>query len=204
MTGGGRFIVLDGPDGSGKSTQAGRLAAWLGGEGHRVAHLRDPGGTRVGEKIRALLLDPHHRELDVRAEVLLFMASRAQLAAERIRPALADGQVVVCERWIGATLSYQGHAGGGGTEGILAIGAYATAGIDPDLTLILDVDPAEGLARIRRPPDLMEGRPLDYHRRVREGFLALASTGLLSSRVIPPGEPDVVEARIRAAVRDVL
>ncbi|MCU0725216.1 MAG: dTMP kinase [Planctomycetes bacterium] len=204
MTGEGRFLVLDGPDGSGKSTQASRLCAWLAAEGRRVAHLRDPGGTRIGEKIRALLLDPEHREIDVRAEVLLFMASRAQLAAERIRPALSRGEVVVCERWIGATLSYQGRGGGGGEEEILSLCAYAVGGLRPDLMLILDVDPAEGLARIGRPRDLMEERPLDYHRRVREGFLDLASRGLLEARLIPAGGPDAVEASIRSAVSDVL
>jgi dTMP kinase len=200
----GRFIVLDGPDGSGKSTQARLLVEWLDIAGRDALHLRDPGGTRVGEKVRGILLDPAHTEMDPWAEALLFMASRAQLAAERISPALAAGRVVVCERWVSATVCYQGYAGGIAPEAILSVGRQAMRAIEPDLTLVLDVDPSRGLARIARPRDLLEGRPLTFHEKVRAGFLRLAADGILNARVIEEGDVETVRERIRAAVRDVL
>ena len=200
----GRFVVLDGPDGSGKSTQALSLVRWLSEQGLPVLHLRDPGGTRVGEKVRGILLDPDHTELDPVAEALLFMASRAQLAAERIAPALAAGRVVVCERWISATVCYQGFAGGIDPATILAVGRFAARGVEPDLTLVLDVDPARGLRRIHRPPDLLEGRPIAFHEKVRAGFLRLVADGVLAARLVPEGDVETVRGRIESAVRDVL
>ncbi len=203
-SGTGRFVVLDGPDGCGKSTQARSLVEWLRLRGRTVRHLRDPGGTRIGERIRSILLDPVHREICPRAEALLFMASRAQLAAEEILPALRAGEVVVCERWVSATMAYQGAGGGLGAEALLAAGSIATGDLVPDLTLILDVDPAEGLARIGRSPDLMEARPVAFHERVRGEFLAIAAAGTLNARLIPAGPAGAVEAAVREAVRHVL
>jgi len=200
----GRFLVLEGPDGSGKSTQAARLVAWLVSRGREAVHLRDPGATRVGEKVREILLDPAHEELDPTAEALLFMASRAQLIAERIRPERERGRIVVCERWLPSTVCYQGYAGGLSPEAIWKMGEFASGGLSPDLTLVLDVEPETGLSRVGDEPDLMEQRSLEFHRAVRDGYLRIAEEGRMNARLIRPGTLDEVERAIREAVEDVL
>ncbi len=142
--------------------------------------MREPGGTPIGEKIRALLLDPGHREMAPRTEMLLFAASRAQLVAEVIAPALARGTLVLCDRFVDASLAYQGVGRGLGVDVVRAVNAAATAGLAPDLTLLLDVEPAVGLRRARAAPagwqggDRMERETLAFHAQVREGFLTLA------------------------------
>jgi dTMP kinase len=200
----GRFLVLEGPDGSGKSTQAARLAAWLASRGLTALHLRDPGGTRVGEKVREILLDPDHVELSPTAEALLFMASRAQLIAERIRPALGAGEIVVCERWLPSTVCYQGYAGGLDPEAIWKMGEFASGGLIPDLTLVLDVDAEVGLSRVDGEPDLVESRSLSFHEAVVRGYREIAREGRQHAQRVPPGTPDEVETAIREAVSDVL
>lgn len=200
----GRFLVLDGPDGCGKSTQARRLTAWFSTRGRTVLHVRDPGATRVGEKVREILLDPAHEELRPVTETLLFMAARAQLIAERIEPALAAGDVVVCERWLTSTVCYQGYAGGLDPEAIWSMGELATGGLSPDLTLILDVDPATGLGRVGATPDGFESRALSFHEAVRDGYHRIAAGGRLPATLIAAGSPDEVEAAVREAVIDVL
>ena len=138
----GFFLVLDGPDGGGKTTQAARLADWLRERGFDVVACRDPGGTELGNRLRSILLDRHAVPISIRAEMLLYMASRAQMVEEVIRPALEAGHVVVCDRFLLATIVYQGHAGGLDPSEIAAVGKAATGGLFPDLTIVLDVDPA--------------------------------------------------------------
>ncbi len=170
----GLFLVLDGPDGGGKSTQAARLAAWLRGSGHEVVTCRDPGGTALGERAREILLARDTVPISLRAEMLLYMASRAQLVEEVIAPALADGHVVVSDRYLLANIVYQGSAGGLLEEEIALVGMVATSGLLPDLTLVLDIAPEAAAARVGLPRDRIEDRPLFYHERVRAGYLAAA------------------------------
>jgi dTMP kinase len=171
----GQFIVLDGPDGCGKSTQTRLLAQWLAGRGCEVASYRDPGTTVIGEKIRDILLDPSHTAMKDNVEVLLYMAARAQLWAEHIGPDLEHGRFVVMDRWLSSTCAYQGYAGGFGMEKVLTIAEAALERVWPDATIILDVDLETALNRMNRELDRMEQKGEEYHRRVREGFLAIPS-----------------------------
>jgi dTMP kinase len=176
----GTFLALDGPDGCGKTTQAARLADWLRARGREVVTCRDPAGTALGERLRAILLD-RDRDRDrgavqpsPRAEMLLFMAGRAQLVDEVIRPALGAGKTVVSDRFLLANLVYQGYAGGLPVEEIGRVGRASTGGLLPDLTLLLDVPTEVARARVGGSRDRIEDRPEDYHRQVRIGFLRAA------------------------------
>jgi dTMP kinase len=182
------FLSLDGLDGTGKSTQCRLLAEWLRGQGYAVTSCVDPGGTAVGNALRALLLD-RRRDLDLTCEMLLFMASRAQLVAEVIRPALEAGQAVVSDRFLLANVVYQGHAGGLAPERLWDIGRLATDGLLPDLTLVLDLPPEQAAARRGRPADRMESRDRDYQNRVREGFLIEARRQAELIRVVDASQP---------------
>jgi dTMP kinase len=164
------FISLDGLDGTGKSTQCKLLAAWLRDQGQEVCECSDPGGTAVGTVLRRLLLE-HRTDIGLPCEALLFMASRAQLTSLIIRPALDRGQVVICDRFLVATVAYQGYGGGLDVELLWSIGRMATAGLEPDLTIVLDLSTEAALARQQGPLDRMESRPADYRSRVRQGFL---------------------------------
>ena len=188
----GKFIVVDGPDGSGKGTQIERLAAWIRAQGGRCRRARDPGGTEIGDRIRHVLLDYDLATMDPRCEALLFMASRAQLVAEVIRPALAAGETVLCDRYISATCAYQGAIGVPPAD-IIALGRLAVGDTWPHLTIVLDAPPEIGFARTGRKPhhvskrkavgqasmfdgataDAMERRPLEFHRQVRQLFREL-------------------------------
>ncbi len=170
----GKFIVLDGPDGCGKSTQAELLARWLQDQGVPTSSFRDPGDTAIGEKIREILLNPEHLVMSTRTELLLYMAARAQLWAERIAPALNENQCVVLDRWLSSTCAYQGHAGGFGTDKVIGIAADCLERVWPDLTIILDVDLNTASGRLDRQLDRMEAKGDGYHQKVREGFLQLA------------------------------
>jgi dTMP kinase len=167
------FLSLDGLDGTGKSTQCRLLADWLRGRGHVVCTCVDPGGTAVGAEIRGLVLG-HRHELAVMCEALLFMASRAQLLAEVIRPALDRGEVVLSDRYLLANVVYQGHAGGLDPKQLWEVGRLTTGGLEPDLTIVLDLPPETAQARRGRAPDRMESRGAEFHARVREGFLVEA------------------------------
>jgi dTMP kinase len=199
----GRFVVLEGLDGCGKSTQARRLAERLRRLGRDVLHAREPGGTPAGERIRALLLDPALGEIEPLTEVLLYQAARAELTARVIRPALGRGAVVVCERWHYATSAYQGAAGGAPAEDVRRSSALATGGLEPDRAVLLDA-PAEALdRRLSRPRDRIESRGGTYRERVAAGFRALFAADPQRMRVVEAlGTPDDVEARVWEAVRD--
>lgn len=169
------FISIDGGDGTGKSTQVGLLRDWLIGQGRGVVVCRDPGSTPLGEAIRELLLKRSDLHLHLRSEMLLYMAARAQLAEEVIRPALQKGKLVLSDRYLLANVVYQGYGGGLDVEILWEIGRVAVGGIMPDLTVVLDL-PVEEAAKRNCPLwDRMESRSLDFHRRVREGFLTEAS-----------------------------
>lgn len=170
---GAKFIVLEGGEGTGKSTLLPRLAARLRGEGILVLETREPGGTPVGEGVRVLLRD----SLDPWAETFLFLAARAQLTAEVIRPALAQGVWVLCDRFAASTLAYQGYGRGLDLQALRLLNAVATGRLEPDLTILLDLDPAEGLRRKGSAVgDLRTGNEdLSFYQRVREGYRALCA-----------------------------
>jgi dTMP kinase len=163
------FLSVDGLDGCGKSTQCRLLADWLRSRGCAVTCCADPGGTPVGDALRGLLLDKR-QPMTLACEALLFMASRAQLTAEVIRPALATGQVVISDRFLLANVVYQGYAGGLDPARLQEIGLLATGGLEPDLTFVLDLSIEEALARRRGPADRVESRDAAFHARVRSGF----------------------------------
>ncbi|MFM8980718.1 MAG: dTMP kinase [Planctomycetia bacterium] len=199
----GRFVVLEGMDGCGKSTQARRLVERLRAHGRSVVHTREPGGTPAGERIRALLLDPALGEVDALTEVLLYQAARRQLVTQVVRPALARGEVVVCERWHYATQAYQGAAGGASAEDVRTSSRLATGGLEPDRAVLLDLDDAGSQARMQRERDRIEARGVAYRQRVAEGFRTLFAADPQRMRVVAAaGTPDEVEARVWEAVRD--
>ena len=170
----GRFIVLDGPDGCGKSTQTQLLVEWMQKQDVPTVSFRDPGDTEIGEKIRQILLNPEHDAMDTRTELLLYMAARAQLWAEKISPALEANHCAVLDRWLSSTCAYQGCAGGFGMEKVIKIATDCLERVWPDLTIILDVDLQTASQRLNRQLDRMEQKGDSYHQRVREGFLQLA------------------------------
>ena len=170
----GKFIVLDGPDGCGKSTQAGLLVQWLQEQSVPTSRFRDPGDTAIGEKIRDILLSPDHEAMSTRTELLLYMAARSQLWVERIAPALQEGRCVVLDRWLSSTCAYQGYAGGFGMDKVINIASDCLERVWPDLTMILDVDLKTASQRLSRQLDRMEAKGDGYHQKVREGFLQLA------------------------------
>lgn len=209
----GLFLCLDGPDGGGKSTQAALLAESLRARGLDVVACRDPGGTALGDRLRAILLDRSTTHLTLRAEMLLYMASRAQLVDEIVRPALDAGKVVVSDRYLLANIVYQGFAGGLSVDEIGWVGMAATGGLLPDLTLILDVPAELAKARVGQARDRIEDRPDDYRARVRDGFLRAAHDGREAGCPYYPApivvldaaaEPRVVTDRIQNEVERVL
>ncbi len=178
----GVFITFEGGEGSGKSTQLSTVLAHLRSTEREVLETCDPGGTCIGEQIRRTLLDRGNADMDPMAELFLYEASRAQLVREIIRPALQAGRVVVCDRFTDSTTAYQGYGRGLDLDLIGRLNALATGGLRPDLTLLMDLDPAEGLARVARRQD--SGRPqedrieaelLGFHQRVRDGYQAIAA-----------------------------
>lgn len=174
----GLLITLEGVEGAGKSTLADGLGARLRSAGHDVVRRREPGGTSLGEAIRSVVLDPAHagdRGVSPWAELFLMLAARAQLVHEVIEPALAQGQTVLCDRFLDASTAYQGAGRLLGLETVRALNLQATAGRTPDVTLLLDLEPAAGRSRQAHAPDRMEQETLEFHRRVREGYLRLAA-----------------------------
>lgn len=169
----GKFITFEGSEGCGKSTQSKLLCRYLRRKGHCVVYLREPGGTRISEKIRKILLDPKNHISDV-TEMLLYMASRSQTVNEVIMPALRQGKIVICDRFLDSTLAYQGFGLGMDIKFIEYAGNFVTQGIKPDLTVFLDLPVKKGLKHRQFSKDRIEQRPLEYHSRVMQGYYRLA------------------------------
>ena len=169
----GLFLVLEGGDGSGKSTQAARLADWLGALGHEAVLTREPGGTELGQSLRQAVL--HGEDLDPRTEALLYAADRAHHVASLVRPALERGAVVVCDRYIDSSVAYQGAARDLGEDEILELSTWATGGLLPDLTIVLDLDTHQAAARRGAAPDRLEREAEPFHARVRATYLRRAA-----------------------------
>jgi len=168
------FFSFDGTDGVGKSTQIELFKNWLANNGHEVLLCRDPGSTELGERLRDLLLQKHDIAIDRRSEMFLYMTARTQMVEEVIKPALATGKTVICDRFLLANIVYQGHAGGMEADVIRQVGAVATDGIVPDLTFLLDMDVTHARGRMDRELDRIESQGLVYMEQVRQGFLAEA------------------------------
>ena len=172
----GYFITFEGGDGSGKSTQIALLRDWLMQAGYDVILTREPGGTRISERIRELILDPDNQEMADMTEALLYAAARAQLVSQMIKPALAEGKVVICDRFVDSSIAYQAYGRGLG-DAVGVINSYAVDGCMPDLTILLRLDPEKGSSRIAdREHDRIEQAPDAFHRKVYEGYLALEKT----------------------------
>lgn len=184
----GKFITFEGSEGSGKSTQIKLAKEYLEAKGRKVLFLREPGGVRISEKIRNILLDPKNRDMSDACETLLYMAARAQLTAEVLIPALKKGMVVLCDRFLDSTVAYQGYGLGVDIGKIKTIGAFATQDVRPDLTFLFDIDAKEGLSRIARPKDRIEQRGLGYHGRVKQGYLAIARRDPGRIKIIDAGK----------------
>ena len=201
----GVFITFEGGEGCGKSTQLKLLAQRLEAAGVPVRALREPGGTVVGEAVRTILLDPDHSGLDDTAEILLYEAARAQLVAEVIEPALQAGDVVLCDRFYDSTTAYQGYARGIPLEEVAALNHAATGGLTPDVTVLLDLDPALGIKRATAEgADRLEAEDLQFHTRVRLGFLAVAAEDPARIRVVDgSGDADRVAEFVRIALADI-
>jgi len=197
------FITFEGPEGSGKSTHSRLLCEFLKKQGLKVLHTREPGGTVVSEKIRKVLLDPRNKGMDVVCELLLYMAARAQIVREKILPALRKGKIVICDRFMDATMAYQGYAGGLDVRLIKDIGRLTTNGIKPDITFILDIDAKKGLSRSTGNKDRMEKKSLSYHKKVRKGYLSIAKKEPRRVKVVSAlGEIAETQEKIRKIVLD--
>ncbi len=209
---GGRFVTFEGVEGSGKSTQLERLARALRSRGQDPVVTKEPGGTPLGVRLRNVLLRDEGTRIDAETELLLYAADRAQHVREVVGPALAAGRLVLCDRYLDATLAYQGYGRGLDVRFILDLHRHPPLDLRPDRTLLLDLDPAPALERARRRNERLglvtaEGRfereTVEFHRRVREGYLALAAEEPARYRVIDAtGTEDEVWGRVRAALRD--
>ena len=216
----GLFITLEGPEGSGKSTQVKKIAAYCRRRGIHVLVLREPGGTQIGEAIRDLLLHLRVKSMAPETELMLYLAARAQIVREKILPALQKGRVVVCDRFEDSTLAYQGFGRGLNAAKIHAASRLVRGTLQPDITFLLDIDSAEGLKRAGRRSissarsrgrdgrvfaDRMEKAPLAFHRRVRNGFLTLARRQKKRFRILDARQsPERVFKKIREVLDRVL
>jgi len=197
------FVTLEGPEGAGKSTQLVALTGWLESLRRAVVATKNPGGTIVGAQIRKILLDPANAELVSLAELLLYAADRAQHVEEVVKPALAQGSVVLCDRYIDSTIAYQGYGRGLDLDRLRQLNELATGGLKPDLTLLLDLDVAAGLARVAasRPIDRLENEAIAFHERIRAGYRALAAAEPARFVVVDAAQPpERVQQALRSAV----
>ncbi len=201
----GVLITVEGCEGTGKSTQSESIAEALRSSGMLVTTVREPGGTPVGESVREILLDTDNDALEPRAELLLYEASRAQLVHQVVVPALVAGGAVVCDRFSDSTTAYQGYGRGLPIDEVVRLNAFATAGLTPDITIVLDLPPTEGLARATgEGADRLEAEEIGFHERVREGFLRIAEAEPERVFVVDAtGSREQVAARVLEALRRV-
>jgi dTMP kinase len=196
----GVFLALEGGEGAGKSTQAALLTAWLEQRGHRVLLTREPGGTEVGAQLRSIVLGHETGELSPRTEALLYAADKAEHVDRVVLPALAEGAVVLTDRYVDSTLAYQGAGRALESAELEWVARWATSSLRPHLTIVLDIDPEVGLTRFDTH-DRIEAEPLAFHQRVRSHFLELAAADPVHYLVVAGAEPaEQVHAAIRAAV----
>jgi dTMP kinase len=200
----GFFLTLEGPEGSGKSTQARRIAAALGAAGFRCLVTREPGGTALGEQVRQILLHAPELAPVPAADALLFNAARAQLVAEVIEPALKRGEVVICDRFGDSTLAYQGYGNGRPLEPLRSLARFAAGDLSPDMTVLFDIPAEDGLQRKRDADEITRFEShvdLAFHRRVRNGFLALAAAEPGRFLLVDGTKtPDEIETRVTDAL----
>lgn len=201
----GKFITFEGSEGSGKSTQAALALEYLKGKKLPVMALREPGGVKISEKIRQVLLDTANTGMGDECETLLYMAARAQMVKEVLAPALESGKIVLCDRFLDSTVAYQGFGNGVDVKFIRQLGAFATKGITPDLTLLFDIETEKGLARTNAQKDRIELRPHDYHNRVRQGYLALAKQDPKRVKVITvDADKETIFKRVKGFIDGIL
>lgn len=193
----GLFITFEGAEGSGKSTQIKLLEGYLKNKGLRVLVLREPGSTKFSEDLRDILLDKRNGFLSEKTELLLYLASRAQLVKEKIIPALKEKKIVLCDRFQDSTLVYQGYGLGLDKKVIELLGGFVSEGAMPDLTFLLDISAEEGLRRAGGASDRIQERPLAYHRRVRKGYLKLAGANPKRIKLIRPKDIQEIQKEIR-------
>ncbi|RME09180.1 MAG: dTMP kinase [Ardenticatenia bacterium] len=205
----GLFITFEGPEGAGKTTVIRAVAEHLRQHGYNVVLTREPGGTPIGDQIRTVLLSPDNHAMHPETELLLFSAARAQHVRERILPALEEGAIVLCDRFADSTLAYQGYGRGLDLPALHTITQFATGGLTPDLTILLDIDPAQGLARRRAASaqgaewNRIDNDELALHQRVREGYLRLAAENPERWVVVDASAPvDDVIAQVIAAIEE--
>ncbi|MDQ0659375.1 dTMP kinase [Paenibacillus sp. W2I17] len=198
----GKFITLEGGEGSGKTTMIGRIGSYFEERGIPYVVTREPGGIEIAEKIRSIILDPLHTAMDARTEALLYAAARSQHLAEKVEPALRAGKAVICDRFVDSSLVYQGYARGLGIENVWAINRFAIGDLMPDVTLYLDIEPEVGLGRIDahdgREVNRLDLENLEFHRKVREGYFLLKEQFPERIRVIDASmkQEDVLAAMI--------
>jgi len=200
----GKFITFEGSEGCGKSTQSRMRLDHLKRKGFKAVYLREPGGVKISERIRELLLNPESK-ISPQAETLLYMAARAQVVEDLISPALSKGKIVVCDRFLDSTIAYQGYGLGMDIRLIMAVGKFATLGISPDLTVFLDLPVKKGLKHRLLTKDRIEQRSLVYHQRVRNGYLALARKEPKRIKIVKvENDKAVTQFNIRALVDKLL
>ncbi|MFA5038384.1 MAG: dTMP kinase [Candidatus Omnitrophota bacterium] len=197
----GFFITFEGPEKSGKSTQARLLESYLKGRGFKTVFIREPGSTAIGEKIRRVLLDKKNDGMSLAAEMLLYSAARAQLVSEVVSPALKKGAVVLCDRFQDSTIAYQGYGCGMDTRAIIDVGRLATQGLRPDLTLLLDFWQSRQHLRDERAPDRIEMRSGAFHARVKKGYFTLARKDPARIKIVRV-QPDI--SRTQQRIREIV
>lgn len=200
------FITFEGPDGSGKTQQIQLLSAFLESKGYKVFFSREPGGTEIGDKIRTILMDMHNTSMHPRTETLLFCASRAQIVEQVIKPKLQEGFIVILDRYADSTMAYQGYGHGNDLKMIRELLTFATGGLKPDLTILLDLDPEVGLERRKQGGgewNRLDAYQLELHKRVRAGYLEMASQEPERWRIVLADQPiEVVQSDIQRIILD--